>query len=146
MKTVFLKRGGGKTTAAIEEAALAQDEGVELVVFVVPEARWVNHLYDMMIDVLDMSRVQIWTAQQALDSPALQAGRRFIEHKTLFKRWVTAEPPFIIIDDADLIHPRLYVNLMDRIEDRVRMITGSNIPGVWRHDLTPIDKSGTNKP
>jgi hypothetical protein len=147
MKTVFLQRGKGKSTAAIEEAALAQDEGVELVVFVVPEERWINHLYDKMVDVLDMSRIQVWTARQALDLPQLRSPRRLIEHKKgLMRKWWSAEPPYVIIDDADLIHPRLYANLMDQIEDRVRMITGSNIPGVWRHDLTPIDKSGTNKP
>lgn len=145
MKTVFLPRGKGKTTAAIEEAALAQDEGVEMVLFIVPEARWVEFLFDMMVDTLDMSRVQIWTAQQALDAPVLNAPRRLIEHKRFLKKWWTAEPPYIVIDDADLIHPRLYAKLMERIEDRVRMVTGSNIPGVWRHDLTPPEKSGSNR-
>lgn len=60
-------RGSGKTTEAIALAAEWQDAGYT-VIFVVPQAHHVEHLFPMMFDTLDtsklaldMSRVEIWT-------------------------------------------------------------------------------------
>lgn len=56
-------RGPYKTTKAVEAAAAEQDAGRE-VIFIVPEAKWVNHLYPLFVETLDMSRVMIYTQGQ----------------------------------------------------------------------------------
>lgn len=59
-------RGEGKTTEAVALAADWQDAGYE-VIFLVPEARHVDVLYPLLVETLDMSRVQVWTVNGAVD-------------------------------------------------------------------------------
>lgn len=56
-------RGPYRTTKAVEAAAAEQDAGKE-VIFIVPEARWLAHLYPLFVETLDMSRVMIYTQGQ----------------------------------------------------------------------------------
>ena len=136
MKTLYTgKRGDGKTQAIIDEAAVAQDEGAELVIIVVPQAKWVDHMYDRMVETLDMSRVAVVPAYMAEEFIANNV-QRYVKSKGQ----VYLAPPSVLIDDADLIPPRTLVDIEMAAGSRLRMSTGTNRPGTWYHDTTPLDK------
>lgn len=145
MKTLFTGRISGKTTKVIEEAATAQDEGCSMVVIVVPKADHLHHMYDMMVEQLDMSRVVVMSAADATMSQVTVATRQMVLDKKaskglsgLFKKVYKPAPKFIIVDDADMIPPMVYARLIDSCGKNIRMITASSIPGLWSHDLTTL--------
>ena len=84
MKTIQGDRGTGRTTKLIEVAAELQDEGYG-VIYAVPQESWIDHLFPMMQDVLDMSRVEVHT----------QFGLRFAT-RIVNPIWV------VVADDTDL--------------------------------------------
>lgn len=60
IETIRMGRGGGKSSFLADRVAALQDEGYDPVVVIVPDAKYVDHWFDMLMDhEIDPSRIII---------------------------------------------------------------------------------------
>lgn len=78
-------RRSGRSTQLILEAARLQDEGYSVLI-AVPEARYINHLYPLIVEHLDPSRV-ILENQFGAYIKASQLGPEFLILVDDYDRW-----------------------------------------------------------
>lgn len=112
--TIYLYgRQTGRSTTVCRRVAELQDEGIDLVVIVVPSVRHLNHLFPLLWKAdVDWSRVMLFSAQSR---PSRLRGYR-------------SQTTRIIIDDEDLIPNDARVFLHQWAGYEIDMITRGDRP------------------